>query len=113
MTALPRSVRGKRPAFHEQASIDRLIAMVLALTGEVSVLRERLRTVETLGERAGWLAPGAIDGFVPRQTDREAREGEREALLARVTHIMTAEISGLDGEKDYWADIAAIEEGQA
>ncbi len=109
--SLPSSVRGKRPAFHEQASIDRLIAMVLALTSEVSVLCDRLDTIETLGERAGWLAGGAIDAHVPSQDERAAREARREAMLARVFHILKAEIAGLEGAEDYWTSIADIEEG--
>lgn len=111
--SLPKSVRGKRPAFHEQASIDRLIAMVMALASEVSVLRDRLDTVEALGTQAGWLGPDAVDAYVPGQPEREAREARREAYLRRVTHILSAEIASLDGETDFWSDITAIEEGEA
>jgi len=113
---VPKVARGKRPRFHEQDSIDRLVSIVLALTSEVSVLRDRLDTVETLGSRAGWLAPGAVDGYVPGLEERKAREARREAYLGRVLAILKAEIAELDGEASedgYWRTIEEIEEGRA
>lgn len=112
---LPKTARGKRPRFHEQDSIDRLVAMVMALTSEVSVLRDRLDTVETLGQRAGWLGSGAVDGYVPDLDERKAREARREAYLSRVFAVMKAEIAELEGEASedrYWQTIDAIERGE-
>ena len=109
MTGLPRTARGKRPAFHDDAANDRLIAIVLALTSEVSVLRDRLDTVEILGSRAGWLADGAVDGFVADPPTRERREAAREAYLDRVLHILKAEVDGLSDSGDYWQTIGEIE----
>lgn len=113
MAAIPEHVRNARPAFHDQPAIDRLIAMVLALTSEVSVLRDRLDTVEALGHAAGWLAPGAVDGHVPDTAARTARERRREAMLARVFAVLRQEIAELDhGDNDYWATVEAIEGGK-
>lgn len=106
---LPRTARGKRPRFHEQDSIDRLVAMVLALASEVSVLRDRVDTIEQLSG----LEPGAVDGFVPDRATRERREAAREAYLGRVLHIMKAEIEGLERDDDYWTAVGAIERGEA
>ena len=112
MTDLPRTARGKRPAFDANPSVDRLVSIVLALVGEVSVLRDRLDTVEVLGERAGWLASGAVDGFVPDQPTRERREVAREAYLDRVLHIMQSEIENLERDEDYGAAVGRIESGE-
>jgi hypothetical protein len=112
---LPKVARGKRPRFHEADSIDRLVSIVLALTSEVSVLRDRLDTVETLGSRAGWLPPGAVDAYVPNLEERQAREARREAYLGRVLAILKSEVAELDGganEGGYWATIEAIERGE-
>jgi hypothetical protein len=111
--ALPRTARGKRPAFHDNPSIDRLVAIVLALTSEVSALHDRLDTVEMLGTAAGWLGEGAVDAFVPDQPARIRREAAREAYLGRVLHILKAEIEGLERDEDYWATIGDIEGGTA
>lgn len=112
MNRLPRTAKGKRPRFHEQESIDRLIAIVLALASEVSVMRDRVDTVELLGTQAGWLADGAVDGFVPDAAARARREAAREAYLGRVLHILTAEVEAL-GDDDYAATVDAIERGIA
>lgn len=108
---LPRTARGKRPAFHDNPSIDRLVSIVLALTSEVSVLRDRVDTIELLGTQAGWLGEGTVDAFVPDQPTRERREAAREAYLDRVLHIMQAEIEGLERDEDYWTTIGEIEGG--
>jgi hypothetical protein len=116
MKPLPRHVTGNRPAVHDEPAIDRLIAMMLALTREVSVLRDRVDTLELLGQEAGWLAPDAVEAFVPPLPVRQRREGAREAMIGRVLAIMAEEIADLDGgETDdaYWATIAAIEKGEA
>lgn len=109
MTALPRTTRGKRPAFHDDAATDRLITIVLALASEVSVLRDRVDTIEILGNRAGWLADGAVDTFVADHATRERREAAREAYLDRVLHILKSEVEGLDDSSDYWDTIGEIE----
>lgn len=109
--ALARTARGKRPAFHDNPSVDRLVSIILALTSEVSVLRDRIDTVEMLGAKAGWLGAGAVDAFVPDQPTRERREAAREAYLGRVLHILKAEIDGLEQDGEYWASIAEIEGG--
>lgn len=108
-TPIPRVARGKRPAFHDQPAIDRLIAISLTLASEVSVLRDRLDTIELLGTQAGWLAQGAVDGFVPDHATRIRREEAREAYLGRVLHILKAEVESLDAGGDYWATVAEIE----
>ena len=106
---LPRTARGKRPRFHEQDATDRLITIVLALASEVSVLRDRVDTIELLGGEAGWLTPGQVDAFVPDDETRARREAGREAYLGRVLHIMKAEIESLERDEDYWATVAAVE----
>jgi hypothetical protein len=109
---LPRRARGARPRFHDEPAIDRLVAMLVALTSEVSVLADRVATLEELS------GPGhaAVDGHVPDVGERAWREARREALVARVFAALDDEIEGLrrgaEGS-DYWATIARIEEGDA
>ena len=49
---IPRVPKGKRPTYFDPAT-DRLLDMVLALAGEVSVMRDRMETVERLIEKHG------------------------------------------------------------
>lgn len=115
MTPLPRHVSGVRPAFHTDPAIDRLIAMILALTRENSVLRDRVDTLEILAQQAGWLAAGAVEAYVPALDVRQRRETGREAMIGRVLAIMSEEIADLEaGATDdrYWSTIEGIEKGE-
>ena len=61
--------KGKRPAYFDEPALDRMLSMLMALVGEVSVLRERVDTVERLLEEKGSLDRADIEAFVP---DRDA-----------------------------------------
>ena len=39
---LPRVARGKKPKYLDDGSIDNLMAMIMTLTQEISVLRDRI-----------------------------------------------------------------------
>lgn len=110
------SVRGRRPRFHADPAIDRLIKMVLTLTSELSVTRDRLDSLQALAEHHGWLKDGALEGHVPLLAEREVREKRREELLGRVFHVMHEELAELEGDGDddaYWTRVKEIEEGAA
>lgn len=64
-----RRAKGKRPEYFDESELDRLYSMVMALVGEVSVLRERNDTLERLLEAQGMVNRDAIESYVP---DREA-----------------------------------------
>jgi uncharacterized protein (DUF2267 family) len=62
--------------------------MVMALTAEVSVLRERLDAHERLLGGAGLpVAPEAVDGYVPDAEARAYRQATRQRILR---HVMRA-----------------------
>jgi hypothetical protein len=108
------TVKGKRPAFHDNASIDRLISMVLALASETAVLRDRLATMEALGRDAGWLKDGAVDAYTPSLPERTAREAARDAMLGRLFHVLKEELDDLHPAEqgDYWETIGKVERGE-
>jgi len=108
---LPRTAKGGRPRFHDEPAIDRLIHMVMTLTSEISVLTDRLSTVETL---AG-IPPEAIDDHTPDMAERAGREARREALLSRVLGSLEEELDSLkasESRDSYWDTIRRIENGQ-
>ena len=84
-----RLAKGKRPVFGKAtpAQVNQLLAAVTSLTAEVSVLRARVRTLETLGSQAGWLATGAVDAHAPGVAEREEQAAWNEALLSRVFYL--------------------------
>ena len=47
---LPRVAKGKKPNYLNDGSIDNLMAMIMTLTQEISVLRDRIDTLERILE---------------------------------------------------------------
>lgn len=84
-----RLARGKRPVYGQATpgQVNQLLAAVTSLTAEVAVLRQRVKTLETLGAQAGWLASGAVDGHQPGAAEREEQAAWNEALLSRVFYL--------------------------
>jgi len=70
------------------ANVSQLVAVALRLAMEVSALRERLRTQQMLLERAGVLAPGAVEGYVPQGEELQARlAADRELIEALASDL--------------------------
>ncbi len=85
---LPRFAKGQRPEFYEDPAIDQLFAIVTALTGELSVLSDRLDTVERLLAQRGALTAQAIEDYVPDETAAALRAARRDELLRRVFEVL-------------------------
>jgi hypothetical protein len=66
------------------AAEEQLLAMVTALTAELSVTRERLDTLERLVEEAGVVSQAQIEDFAPGEAVVEAREGIRQRIIRKV-----------------------------
>ena len=77
--------KGRRPAYFDDPAIDRLLSLAMALTAEVSVLRERLDTVKRLLEAKGGLSRAEIEAYAP---DRAAGEERGEATRAFIARVM-------------------------
>lgn len=69
--------------------------MVMALAGEVSVLRERLDTVERLAETKGILSIEEIETYQPDDQVAQEREQWRADYLARVLRVLQEEVDSL------------------
>jgi hypothetical protein len=82
---------GKRPYFFDNPDIDRLIAIVLAMAGELAVARERLDTVERLLARQGSLSRADIDGFRPAADEAAERGRWHLEYLARIFRVLQQE----------------------
>lgn len=75
--------KGRRPEYHDFAT-DRLISIVMALVGEVGVLRSRLDTAERLLAAKGVLTRAEIEGYAPDRQAGYERGVETKAYIARV-----------------------------
>lgn len=85
--------KGKRPVYLDGSQTDQLLSIVLALTGEVSVLRERLDTLERLMESKGVLSQADIEAYQPDETVEQVRSQWRSDYLDRVLRVLQGDDS--------------------
>ena len=83
--------KGRRHGPGSDPRIDTLMGMVMALTSEVSVLRERLDAHERLQAAGEFSGPEAVDDYVPDDKALEARASLRKRLIAKVCRPLIAE----------------------
>ncbi len=87
---LPTLSKGRRPEFYEDPAIDQLFAIVTALTGEVSVLYDRIDTLERVLARTRAMKPDDPESYVPPDEVADWRVRRREELLRRVFAVLEA-----------------------
>ena len=97
--------KGKRPYFVENPDVERLTNIVLVLTQELAVTRERMDTIERLLERGEPVSKAAIDSFRASRTEADERGQWTQEYLARVFRIIQQE-----GEAIEKVDEAASED---
>ncbi|MFL2770212.1 MAG: hypothetical protein ACJZ9F_04305 [Rhodospirillaceae bacterium] len=81
---IPRSAKGKRPQYFEDAACDKLHFMIMALIGELSVTRDRLDTLERVLERRGISSLTDIDEFEPTDRDELERSEQRKSYVQKI-----------------------------
>ena len=81
---LPRVAKGKNLVYLDDDSVDNILAMVMTLTQEISVLTDRLDTIEHLIAKNGQIDLDDIDNFEPDYQLQEKRSERRKSLLKRV-----------------------------
>jgi hypothetical protein len=94
--ALARTAKGRKPQYFADPATDKLLSMVLALTQELSVARDRIDTLERLLERAGVLAVKTVDDYLPTAEEAAARGIVRAGMIRRVFRAAEQEAQDLD-----------------
>ena len=90
--------RGKRPYFFDDPDVERVLAITMAVAGELAVLRQRLDTIEELLQTRGSVTRADIEAFVPDSAHAERRGRWYQEYLARILRIVQqeAEAQGRD-----------------
>lgn len=78
-----------RPHQLENLSPDQVVAVVLRLAMEISVLRDRLGTYEELFEKHGVLPREDIESFTPSKNEAAARQKARTELIESVINDLS------------------------
>ena len=92
--------KGKQPQFHDDRAVDQLMAMVLALTAEISILRERLDTPERLAAAKGVFSPPEVDKFLPSPEAMTERSAQRTRLMRKVFRVLKEDLARYDVKVD-------------
>ena len=93
-----RRAKGARPYFFDDPAVDKLLAITMALAGEVSVLRDRLDSVLQLADAKGLLSNDDVEAYVPGPDVRAERDAWREDFLRRVLRIVEVELEDVSYE---------------
>ena len=91
-----RRAKGARPYFFDDPTSDKLLAMVMALAGEVSVLSDRLDSVMRVAAERGSLDLDAVENYMPSAEVRVERDARRADFLDHVLRIVHAELEATD-----------------
>lgn len=81
---LPRVAKGKRPQFFSDPAIDQMMTFIIELSAEVSVVYDRLDTVERLLDAKGTVSRADIEAYRAPDAVETERMARRDAYLKRV-----------------------------
>ncbi len=91
--------KGRRPYFFDDPAVDKLLAMTMALAGEVAVSRERQDTVERILSEKGLLSAAEIDAWRPDETAKQERAALRQEFISRILMILQNELEALEQQQ--------------
>ena len=106
MTSLSAVIRateqtaGERPNFLADPDCDRLLAMILAMAGQLTTVYERLDTLTRVLERHGLLKLEEVEAFEPDAETSRARMEWDEAFVRRLLRVLTYELESLKNGAD-------------
>jgi hypothetical protein len=87
--------KGKRPQYFDDPSLDRMLSILMALVGEVSVLRERTDTIERLLERKGSISRADIEAYAPDPEAAFERGAATREFIARILRGVQQDLEAL------------------
>ena len=108
---LQRKAKGKRPYYFSNPDVDKLLSMIMALTGELAVARDRIDTLERVASSKGLFSSDDIENFELDAEALQARAGRHKQLLREVNRIIVGELEDLEemGEGSYAEVVDQVE----
>lgn len=108
---IPRTAKGRRPYFFDDPNVDKLLAMIMALAGEVSVLRERLDTHERLAARKKWPSETNVEDYDAPDDVGKSRDEWRSQYVSRILRIVGEDVdrmSSEEAEREYRSQVRHV-----
>lgn len=86
---------GPRPAFFSDPDVDRVLAITMAVSGEVAVMAERLDTLERVLAEKQLLTREDLAEYAPDEQVVAERMRWHEAFVSRVLRVVEQELETL------------------
>lgn len=106
-----KDAKGKRPQFYDAPGLDQAISMIMVMANEMSVLHDRVDSIERVAKAQGIDLAAGIEKLVLDQEALEAREAWRQDFLERLFYLMrkeAREASEADTKERYNSTIEEI-----
>ncbi len=87
--------KGARPKYFEDPATDRILSIVMALAGEVAVLKERQDTVERLLDANGSISRADIEAYAPDRAAGHERGLATREFAARILRGVQQDMESL------------------
>lgn len=84
--------KGRRAVPGPDPRVDTLLGMVMALTSELAVLRDRLDAHERLAANGQAPTPQAVDEYSPDESVQRERDVRRQRLIDKVCRPLVAAV---------------------
>lgn len=81
--------RNARDQFIDNVDMDRVVAALLRLTMEVSTLRDRVATHESLAATGKPYSENDVDAYMPTTNEEQSRAGKRQRLISRLVRDLS------------------------
>lgn len=81
---------GKRPTFLGEPAIDHIFSMVMELSSQLYVLKERLYAYESLNDEANLISKERIENWAPSEAQANDLEAMRQEMLQNLFRTVTA-----------------------
>jgi len=95
-----KAVGPERPTYFNLGDVDRVMAILLALTSEVAAIRDRLDSHERIAEAGALPTAAAVEDYVPADDVEQTREAWRDAYIRRLFRVVTEDIEALRQQSD-------------
>lgn len=98
--------KGARPKYFEDPAVDRLLSIVMALAGEVAVVKERLDTVERLLDAKGTVTRADIEAYAPDRAAGHERGLMHREFAARILRGVQQDMESLQTTEKSVEDVS-------
>jgi len=98
--------KGKRPEYFDAPENERMLSILMALVAEVSVVRERLDTVERLLDDKGFVSRSDIERFEPSRDAAFERGLKTREYIARVMRGVQQSMEAMQTDEPELEDVS-------